>query len=55
MTTYDSNCVRCRYSRPGATTTHVDHENDENAENVDPPERLNDEGCTPGGWAKSPP
>jgi hypothetical protein len=46
---YDSNCVQCRYSRPGATTTHVDH-----VQLADMDERVNDEGCTPGGWVKSP-
>jgi hypothetical protein len=27
-TTYDPNCVRCRYSRPGTPGDHRDHEED---------------------------
>lgn len=29
---YDPNCIRCRYARPGATTTHADHVPDEHAD-----------------------
>jgi hypothetical protein len=31
---YDPNCVKCRYSRPGATTTHKDHVQDEKTASV---------------------
>jgi hypothetical protein len=31
---YDPDCVRCRYSRPGTSTTHADHVAEANTRSV---------------------